>query len=358
VKPACPRLFEAEALRDGRLSGAELARFQAHVEDCAACSRETRALQALAEALRFPTSSADSDELHVRRERTRLLAAFDASLVPDPRRSSAKLWVACVSLAAFGGLALTLALWQSRSASSSSPVATAIDSVKVRADVNAKWSRQTEAQTETVRLESGRLSIHVDHARSPERRLLVILPDGELEDIGTTFSVTAAAAHTTEVTVHEGRVILRLHDKPALALSAGDSWTPVATPIASAALPNPPSAAIPRSAKPAPSTPPTLAASAAASASTSAFAPTPDPATDFRDAMSALNSGDNTRAASLFAVFLAHHPRDSHAEDAAYLRVLALQRAGNTSDMKQAASAYLAQYPHGFRHAEVEPLSL
>ena len=31
--------------------------------------------------------------------------------------------------------------------------------------------------------------------------------------------------------------------------------------------------------------------------------------------------------------------------------------AGNTNGMKQAASAYLVQYPHGFRHAEVEPLS-
>ena len=354
MKAACPRLFEAEALRDGRLSGVELTRFQAHLEVCAACSRETRALQALADALRAPPSSADGDELHLRRERTRLLAAFDASLVPEQPRTGIKLWVACVAFAVLGGLAFIFAISPFRATSSAAPVATSVNPVKVRADVSAKWSRQTEAQTETIRLESGTLSIHVDHARSPERRLLVMLPDGELEDIGTTFSVTATAAHTTEVSVQDGRVILRLHGKPALALSAGDAWTTAVTPAASAATTEPSPA--PRSAKPAPATASAPTPSAVGSAP-AASEPAPAAAADFRDAMSALNGGDNSRAASLFAAFLARHPRDSHAEDAAYLRVLALQRAGNTSGVKQAASAYLSQYPHGFRRTEVEPLS-
>jgi hypothetical protein len=353
VKPACPRLFEAEALRDGRLSGAELARFQAHSDVCASCSREARALQALGDLLRAPTSSADADELHVRRERTRLLAAFDASLVPDSRGSRPTLWVAM--FAALGGLAVAIALWQARSASSP-PVTTAVEIVKVRAEPDAKWSRQTAARSETVRLESGTLAIHVDHARSPERRLLVILPDGELEDIGTTFSVSAAASHTTEVTVQEGRVILRLHGKPALALSAGDSWTPAPPPVATHAPLGAPLTPTLRSAKPAASTPVTLA-NPVASAAPAPVAVVLDPAADFRDAMAALNNGNNARAANLFVAFLVHHPHDSHAEDAAYLRVLALQRAGDATGMKQAASAYLNQYPRGFRHAEVEPLS-
>src|SRR3954470_966916 len=85
MKAACPRLFEVEALRDGRLAGAELARFQSHLPACAVCAREARALQALAEALRSPTNVGDADELHIRRERTRLLAALDASVVPAPR---------------------------------------------------------------------------------------------------------------------------------------------------------------------------------------------------------------------------------------------------------------------------------
>ena len=48
---------------------------------------------------------------------------------------------------------------------------------------------------------------------------------------------------------------------------------------------------------------------------------------------------------------------DPMAEDAAYLRLIALQRMGADGDMKRAAKAYLEQFPSGFRHAEVERLA-
>jgi TolA-binding protein len=225
--------------------------------------------------------------------------------------------------------------------------------VNVQANTAAKWSRQSESQRETVTLESGTLAIHVDHTLSSQRRLLVILPDGELEDIGTTFSVTAAAAHTTQVTVQEGRVILRLRGKPALALAGGDTWIPGPEALASTTAPAP--APSPRGLKLAASAP--TVPSAAPAIAPSAGASSPEPSTEFHDAMSALNAGDNARAATLFEAFLGRHPRDSHAEDAAYLRVLALQRAGSASAMHQAAGEYLRRYPHGFRRADVEPLS-
>ena len=85
--------------------------------------------------------------------------------------------------------------------------------------------------------------------------------------------------------------------------------------------------------------------------------PASDPSADFRAATSAFNSGDNTRAATLFAAFLTQSPRDPRAEDAAYLRILALQRIGNLPATHQAARDYLARYPQAFRHAEVEALS-
>jgi TolA-binding protein len=348
MKPTCARLFEAEALRDGRLGGSELVRFQNHLRGCAVCAQETKALQALTEALRSPAGVATTDELHVRRERTRLLAAFDASLMPVARGRS-KVWLACAALAVLAVFALALGLRRPRIA----PVARVASPspVNVQANTAAKWSRQSENQRETLTLESGTLAIHIDHTLPSQRRLLVILPDGELEDIGTTFSVTAAAAQTTQVTVQEGRVILRLRGKPALALAAGDSWSLAPEPVASTAVPLAP-AATPRSPKAAPSVPAppsALASSAAASAS--------EPATEFHDAMSALNAGNNARASTLFGAFLARYPHDSHAEDAAYLRVLALQRAGSSSAMRQAAAEYLARYPHGFRRADVEPLS-
>jgi TolA-binding protein len=82
-----------------------------------------------------------------------------------------------------------------------------------------------------------------------------------------------------------------------------------------------------------------------------------DPSGDFRAAMASLNSGDNASAAARFAEFLARHPQNARAEDAAYLRILAFQRAGNASATRQAAHDYLARYPRGFRHAEAEALT-
>lgn len=377
----CPRLFEVEALRDGRLSGVEVARFQAHLKGCASCAREARALEALSHALREPGHAA-ADELRVRRERTRLLAAFDASLVPAPRRR-VRPWLAgataCVALAA-----LAVLVYRSpppRDHAVESPRAMPTPAT-VRADSSAKWSREADARLERITLHSGALSIRVDHATSP-RRLLVILPDGELEDIGTTFSVSADAGQTTRVSVQEGSVVLRLRGKPAFALSAGASWSPTSSALVDApALPVSSASAAPARISPAPAAaaPAPLATaravpthsgpssravrgklppspSASSTANVVASEQEPDPAADFRAAMAALNSGDNPGASARFAAFINQHPHDARAEDAAYLRVIALQRAGDTNAMKQAAGAYLSRYPGGFRKSEVEPLS-
>lgn len=343
MKATCPRSFEAEAWRDGRLNGAEAERFQAHLKVCASCASEMKSLAALGHALQAPPPEAD--ELHVRRERTRLLAAFDARLVPAPRRWKDSVWLiasvavlTCAVLAVafrFAGRPPTLPV-----ASHATPP---VEPVVVHADSSARWSRQAEARFETIRLESGALSIRVDHAASP-RHLRVLLPDGELEDIGTTFSVSADSGRTTRVSVQEGSVVLRLRGAAPLALGAGESWSPpLETPRAESAV----FPAV-RSERP---------LASAASAVASAAVAEPNPADEFRTATAALNRGDNGQAALLFAAFVTRHPHDSRAEDAAYLRVLALQRAGNPSRLRQAAQDYLTRYPHGFRKSEVEPLA-
>jgi hypothetical protein len=73
--------------------------------------------------------------------------------------------------------------------------------------------------------------------------------------------------------------------------------------------------------------------------------------------MSALDRGEDREAAAGFANFLVKHPQDPRAEDAAYLRVIALQRAGDKPAMEHAALEYLRRYPSGFRRAEAERLS-
>ena len=346
----CPRLFEAEAMRDGRLTGAERASFERHVAMCPACSREVQALEALAESLRAsPPDRAAADELHVRRERTRLLAAFDRALLA-PRRSWSVghrlLWPAAVAALVVAILVLPRVR---RPAEAPAHASSAV----VHADSTAVWAERMVGDRENVVLERGALWIHVDHS-SGEGRLLVVLPDGELEDIGTTFMVSAEDGRTTRVAVQEGHVVLRLRGQAPIALGPGDTWIPDPRPVASARASVAPSADLAPTARldrgerstPSPRSSASLAAP-----------PASDPSVDFRAAMAALDVGDNHQAAAAFADFLEKHPRDPRSEDAAYLRVVALQRSGDSAGMKQAALEYLRRYPAGFRQAEVEPLS-
>jgi ferric-dicitrate binding protein FerR (iron transport regulator) len=345
----CPRLFEAEAMRDGRLTGAERARFERHVTACPACSREVRALEALAESLRAsPHDDAQADELRVRRERTRLLATFDATLIAPERRWTARhrlLWPAAVAVLVAGIFVLQRAR---RSAEQPPHPSSAV----VHADSTAVWSEGTDGDRQSVVLERGALWIHVDHS-SGEGRLVVVLPDGELEDIGTTFTVSAEDGHTTRVAVQEGHVVLRLRGQPSVTIGPGDAWVPETRPAASAWASAAPPAEPAQRALLAPVAQGTLPSSAPFA---SALAPEPDPSVDFRAATAGLNVGDYPQAAAAFASFLEKHPRDRHAEDAAYLRVIALQRCGDSGATKEAALEYLRRYPNGFRKAEVESL--
>lgn len=387
MKPvACPRLFEVEAVRDGRLAGADLERFRSHLSRCPSCRKEHQALEALGASLRGLTDVA-ADELHVRRQRTRLLAAFNASLVPVPK-SSQRWLVPLLAAAVLFAVALTFTLTLRRSqVSHTVPAAPAREAIAVRPLSPAtEWSRRVEGQREIVTLSAGTLSIAIDHALSP-RPVRVVLPDGELEDLGTTFSVTVSRSATTHVAVQHGAVILRLRDRGPVTLGAGESWTP-ATAAGSATTPPPPSAPIavpappsasassapPRSGetrreRPAPAPADVASGSAlalgppAARSKEAAQEATPGPrasdaaSADFRAALSALDAGNHGLAARRFAAFLARHAADPRAEDAAYLRVIALQRAGNTEATREAARGYLRGYPHAFRRLEIEPLA-
>ena len=347
----CPRLFEAEAVRDGRLTGPERTRFERHTKLCPACAREAQDLDALSETLRT-TPPEQADDLRARRERTRLLAAFDRELLapkggagPERRRL---LWPAAAMALAAGALLV----WR---VSVRSPAHLEPPLAVVHADPATAWSERVDGDREMVILDHGALSIRVDHARS-SRRLTVVLPDGQLEDTGTTFTVSADNGRTTRVAVQEGSVVLRLRGQPPVAMGAGDVWTPTATTavMASAsASATPPSE--PSSAKPPPSSPVRSGAQPSRVAASSDVAH--DASGDLSGPMAALDRGDNRAAADGFARFLRSHPSDARAEDAAYLRTIALQRCGDRDAMRAAAIEYLHRYPTGFRRAEVETLS-
>jgi hypothetical protein len=342
----CPRLFEAEAMRDGRLTGAGRASFERHMGSCAECTREVQALGALAEALR--ASAEDANELHVRRERTRLLTAFDHALVAPARRWGGWASVLFPTFAAVLALGVVAFLRARPPApSQAGPRAT------VHAESAAEWSMRTEGDHERLILVRGALWIHVEHP-SGAGHFVVQLPDGELEDTGTTFTVSADEGHTTRVAVQEGSVVLRLHDEPAVPIGPGDVWVPTAPPAVvacpSAAAPTPAGSSVRAPAV-------TVVASPRPTVAPTSSAEAPDPTIEFRAAMAALEGGDNAAAAAGFARFVTEHPRAPQVEDATYLRVIALQRSGDDGATKQAAREYLGRYSAGFRRAEVEALA-
>jgi TolA-binding protein len=169
---------------------------------------------------------------------------------------------------------------------------------------------------------------------------LIELPDGELEDEGTTFTVSAEESGTTRVAVEEGSVELRLRGREPVTIRAGGTWTreeraPVSA--SSAVALAPPS-------------------SSSVAQTPLAVEHAPTAAEELRAAMALFDAGDHRRAAAAFASYVTKHPSDPRAEDAAYLRVIALQRSGDDAATKEAARDYIARFPAGFRRAEVERL--
>ena len=345
---ACARLFEAEAMRDGRLVGVALHNFERHVRVCAVCACEVQALEALAEPLRADSPSrSPSDELHARRERSRLLATFAGARVAPERHRHAgylPLWAAAVAALA-GGVFVV------RHEPPSAPRVHAASAV-VSAQPATLWSRHMQGNRETVVLERGVLFIHVEHHAPEQNRLLVVLPDGELEDTGTTFTVNVQDKRTTHVAVQEGSVVLRIRGQAPVSIAAGHAWVPQTGSAQQAC----PSAITPVEAAANES----RASAAPAAARQRAHGPravAPDPAHDFRSAMAVFQLGRQREAAAAFTRFVAQYPGDPRAEDAAYLRIIAFQKCGAESDMLWAAQRYLERYPTGLRHAEVARLS-
>lgn len=342
MKPACPRLFEVEALRDGRLTGPERASFGRHVTICRACGREADALDQLVEQLRARTAIDEpADELRMVRQRTRLLADFDRALLASGRTRPRR-WLLGVAAAVTvaGGLLLA------PRPRPRPPVAAAPAAI-IQPVAGTVWSKHADGEAERIVLDQGTLAIHVDHAASGRRRLIVVLPDGELEDIGTTFTVSAGGGHTRQVVVQEGSVLLRVRGAAPVAVNAGQTWAFEPAPAAGAGAP------IRREAPPVPK----LASRPVVRTRREPEPAEPEPSGAFRAMVRLLERGDACEAAARSAQFVASYPDDPRLEDAAYLRVVALQRCGSLDDMKHAARDYLRRFPSAFRRAEVERLS-
>lgn len=314
----CARLWQVEAVRDGRLAGSDLSNALRHRAECADCGEAARALSELGRQIKGLPSSA-TDPLLLRRTRQALLGTWNEQLLrgrePKTRRRGALIAASCtagaLALAAFYPLA-----HRARSPERATPF------FEVVVKPGTRWAARETPHVTRITLQDGVASFTVH--RPSGQRMIVQLPDGEIEDLGTVFEVEVQKQRTVQVSVSQGRVLVRLNAQPAFELSSGQSWQ--AQP---SALPSAPPAPL------------------AATASVGAHEAPPAPAKPSR-----ISPSTSARMAPPQAQPSTQPPADT-AEDDAYLQIVDLLRNGHEAEARANAARYLEQFPNGFRRMEV-----
>lgn len=377
MRALCAQAWQAEAVEDGRLSGAERESFERHAAICADCRRERLVLAKLrAAAERLPLS----EQAPLERRRQRQLLLRRASELGQRSGEPFRRWpVPALALLAVLGVGL-FGLTRSVDtplppvATVTAPVATVTapaPTYRLNAAPGTQWRVLEAGEALRLRLDMGEVELQVDKL-SAGQRFVLELPDGEVEVVGTRFQVAASALGTEQVRVSEGRVALRLTRRAPLFLAAGESWERASEqqeavrqvkPDAGVRAQSPAGAAAERSAsgvgRAQPSTPdagsqPRPSSSAAAEsveADQRAGA-----GADFARAMAAFDAGDYGRAERAFFAFERRHSGDARCEDATFLRAVARARRGDAAGASAIAREYLEQYPSGLRVREAKQL--
>ncbi len=374
MRAVCAQAWQAEAVEDGRLSGAERESFERHAATCADCRRERRALAELrAAAGRLPLS----EPAPLERRRQRQLLLRRARELGQRSDEAFRRWpaLALALLAASVGL---FAL--SRSVDAPRPpvatVAAPAPTYRLSATPSTRWRILESGAALRLRLDIGDVELQVDKL-SAGQRFVLELPDGEVEVVGTRFRAVASALGTEQVRVSEGRVALRLAQRAALSLAAGESWErapeektkekegrgviPAApdagvrapSPAATAATGRASGVARARPSKHSAGSQPRPSSSAAADFEAGQRA---GAGADFAQAMAAFDAGDYGQAEGAFLGFERRHPGDARCEDATFLRAVALARRGDAAGASTIAREYLERYPSGLRVHEARQL--
>ncbi len=372
----CARVWEAEAIEDGRLVDADRASYERHAAGCAECRRELGLLAEVRARMLLAPEPARTP-LQRRAERTAILRRANGDYVRAgaPRafgRLAFALAVPLLVLLGFVGRGivgrrhLDVAIGQAAGSTAATPSFQVLDAR------GAVWSSATDGPVTRVSLRAGVASFHIEPI-APGRRFFVVLPDGELEVRGTRFVVDVEAGATRSVEVTEGVVALRLAGRTELALRAGERWS-VAGAAAAAWTSAPPATTASSDPATPPSHPvtPTSATSVApagaivapntASSTTATKASSTGKAASpaderYAEAIGAYRVGAYAKADALFAAFIRDYPSNPSCEDAAFLRAVCRQRLGDAPGAATLARAYLARYPSGLRRPEAEQLA-
>lgn len=355
---SCPETPAVESLHDGRLANEPASALRRHLTTCVECAREAARLEALGEKL-VALRESGVNPLRVAAGRTRLLevarSAGEAKKSAGARPGALMLAAAAVVTLAWFGLSRAPFANRGHVASTSSRAADPELALTVEPAPGTRWSRARSDAGETLTLNEGRLAVQVIR-HDAGQRLLVTLPDGELEDVGTVFTVEVHGEKTRDVAVAEGRVALRLRGKNELVLSAGESFhapDDAAPPVSA----EPQQPAEPEPSADVPAAPAGSMKHGSHAGSGGDEVPSCPGASLFQDGVEAFKRGNFAGAASLLERFSSACARSSHGEDAAYLRMVALARAGQAAAARVQARAYLERFPQGFRRKEAERLA-
>jgi len=262
-----------------------------------------------------------------------------------------------------------LVIWASRPDATDMTVATG---------AGASYVREQEGSKDLVRLNDGAFDFDI-HEHTPGRRLVFVVPDGEIEDIGTKFHVVVRGGHTEEISVSEGEVEFRRTASPPMRLIAHMTYRrlpdePVASDVASSqtTMTTPPvatssTATAPNPAPPVPVTESTPATSphvvAATPRSTGAHGPRPrQPSSSAPGATPKATQNQSSIGAITAPMAGSSEPAPPMqtgmaAEDVAYMEVVRMLRTGNAPGAREAARRWLLQYPSGLRRSEMETVA-
>jgi hypothetical protein len=345
----CERLWQAEAIEDGRLDGSDRLSFEKHARACVICAKELGALARLRETMqRIPALS--STPFEHRRRRVDLLRQANGRAVNRNGNALVRRWIWLAAALSIGVVAVVLRplLGHVPSATESGlgPPSFEVDDVD-----GAVWSSEVVGQAIHARLSDGAASFHVEHTRVGQRFLLQ-MPDAQVEVHGTRFRVKVRAGATHRVEVSEGIVALRLRGEPERLLRAGETWDAVAPgePLSldTAGIAN----AIPLENQ-----------DASASSDRSGARSAPDSRSTgaqhdaFSAAVAAFRSANYRKAEQMLDRFLEESPRDARIEDAWFMKAVARSRTGDTDGAAQLARAYLLRFPNGLRRLEAEKIA-
>jgi hypothetical protein len=225
--------------------------------------------------------------------------------------------------------------------------------IEVQALPGARWRRTHSGTLERLELLYGEALFKISRT-SPAQKVRIVVPDGEIDDLGTILRVRVTEHTTERIVVYEGQVRVRLRGRRELTLVAGDTWvreSQMSLGATAAAASERPSTAAAASERP--------STSDNAGARCKPNRPRTDSVVIGRQAPMKLKDEivDSTSESSTTPPPSAEPPTpppaETNEEDQLYLRMVTLLEEGQIARARIVADESWARFPKGFRRLEV-----